>query len=553
MNKLIQLADPLLNFCKQIGFDREWLIQQEELDTIKHYEEHFEHKKFQHITLSQLESLVQIYGDAFTGSFYFAGDSLQIDSSLNQQRIDEFKEIVDNTPTFEFRFKLDKSKLKQTIEEKLLLSSFTGTFTYKIFLFLFVESLERKFLRSSFEKLESIFWGSEAASKVILLVPEHEIYLHGAYLSILGGEKLQKLSEVLTSEIPDRESIRLMYEQSQRLLRWQGLTIQHLTPLHFKVNGEATSNDSIARAIYLYLAKILVIYTAEQTAVKNQQQYIATYSGEKQRKDIILNDIAFLSASNEQIFAGTSKLLEGVEWIYDPSRTEDALSLFQTLAARTLQLSESSDDGYRSLSIKADYIISQLKWLWKSFMEGKIDSYMNQVKALEDYVTGAIQSFADQILSMIKNLSDTMLAAVGVTLASFIAALFKDGFNPTVFRIGILAYALYVFIFPLIYNMSYQNQHFKTLLRNFNRRQQRFGMILDPAKVDEIVSEQLKESKQQFKHWFRKIIITYVTVVIFAIATAFIIPAMMIQATSLQKPLQSPPTSTITPSSTNLP
>jgi len=214
----------------------------------------------------------------------------------------------------------------------------------------------------------------------------------------------------------------------------------------------------------------------------------------------MLNDIAFLSASNEKIFTGTSKLLEGVEWIYDPSRTEDALSLFQTLAARTLQLSESSDDGYRLLLIKAEYIISQLKWLWKSFMEGKIDSYMNQVKALEDYVTGVVQLFADQVSSMIKNLSDTMLAAIGVALASFIAALFKDGFNPTVFRIGILTYALYVFIFPLIYSMTYQNQHFKTLLRNFKRRQQRFEMILDPAKVDEIVSEQLKESKKQFKH-----------------------------------------------------
>ncbi len=434
---------------------------------------------------------------------------------------------MSDTPTFEFRFAIDKNRLKQTIQEKLSNASYLVSFPYSTFLFFFVESLERKFLSSSLETMESVFWTADAASKVILLVPEHEIYLNGAYLSILGGQKLEKLSKVLTSEIPDWESISSMHERSQKQLRWQGLNIKYLTPLHFKVKGEAAPNDPIARGIYLHLAKMLVIYTAEQTAVNASRQYISTYSGEKQRKDINLSAEGINSLSNEVIFNATSQLLAGVEWIYSSSKTEDALTLFQTVIARTLQVVEPSDDSYRVLLTKADYLSNELKWLWKSFIEGKIDSYMSQVKALEDYVSTTIQSFADRVASMIKNLSDTMLAAVGVTLASFIAALFKDGFNPTVFRIGIIAYALYVLIFPLTYNMIYQKQYFNRLIKNFHRRQERFGLILDPDKVYEIVGEQLKESKNQFQQWSRLITSTYAFVVAFAFAAAFIIPCMM--------------------------
>jgi hypothetical protein len=382
-----------------------------------------------------------------------------------------------------------------------------------------------------------------------VLVPEHEIYLHGTYLAILGGNKLQKLNAVLTSEIPDREKIESMYERSQRQLRWQGLNIKYLTPLHFKVKGEAAPNDPIARSIYLYLAKMLVIYTAEQTAIDNRQQYISTYSGEKQRKDINLSLDGIASLSNSELMNATSQLLDAVEWIYSSSKTEDALTLFQTVVARTLQLSESSGDAYRLLLIKADYLNNELKWLWKSFIEAKIDSYMNQVKALEDYVSTSIQVFADRVEATIKNLSDTMLAAVGVTLASFIAALFKDGFNPTVFRIGIIAYALYVLIFPLIYNMTYQEKYFKRLIRNFHRRQERFSMILDPTKVSEIVGEQLNESKHQFDRWFKIAKYTYILVILLALLAAFIVPDLMAQSTSLQKSLPLPSlTAPITPS-----
>jgi len=79
---------------------------------------------------------------------------------------------------------------------------------------------------------------------------------------------------------------------------------------------------------------------------------------------------------------------------------------------------------------------------------------MNQVKALKNYVADSIYSLSDQISIMLKSLSDTMFTAIGIVLASFIGALFKDKFDPNIFRIGLVTYGFYVLIFPLIYNIS---------------------------------------------------------------------------------------------------
>ncbi len=423
-----------------------------------------------------------------------------------------------------------------------------GNLSYKIFLYLFPESLQ-KLLSSPVEYLEENLWGTEVACKIILLIPDHEIYLHGAYLSILGGNKLYKLNDALTNEIPNQEKIKSMYEKCQNILnlRWKRIEIKYLTPLQFKIQGEATQNDPIARAIYLYQAKMIILYTADQTVLNDENQYVATYSGEKQRKKIILNDLSELD--NEKISSGANKLLREVENIYSSPTIEDKLSLFQLVIVRALQITEPSD-CYRLILLKADYIIKDIRWLWKTFADKKIDSYIGQVKVFEDYVASVIQSFADQVSFMVKSLSDTMLAAVGVALASFIAALFKDGFNPTIFRIGIITYGFYVLIFPLIFNMCYQKRYFNTLWNNVQLRLDRFKQILDPSKVEEIVNHQDTESKKRFNCWFALITSTYVVVFLLALLAAIFVPNIVPQTQSGQQSAPSTPSSpgSITPS-----
>jgi hypothetical protein len=210
---------------------------------------------------------------------------------------------VEHTHTFEFRFELNKNRLTERLQEQLLQPQFVKAFSCNVFLYLFVEAF-KKLLSFPLETLEDILWSTGTSCKAVLLIPGHEIYLNGSYLSILGGRMLQNLSEVFTHEIPD-SNIQSMYERCQELVRWKGIEIKHLTPLHFKVSGEYLQDDPILKAIYLHQAKMIVFYTADQTLVRNDGQYIAIFSGEKQRKEILLNDLSYLT--NEEIHVGSNQ------------------------------------------------------------------------------------------------------------------------------------------------------------------------------------------------------------------------------------------------------
>ncbi|PXF55056.1 MAG: hypothetical protein C4B59_17600 [Candidatus Methanogaster sp.] len=128
---------------------------------------------------------------------------------------------------------------------------------------------------------------------------------------------------------------------------------------------------------------------------------------------------------------------------------------------------------------------------------------------------------------MIKSLSDAMLAAVAVLLGSFIAALFKDEFNPTIFTIGMVAYAVYVLIFPLFYNMRHQWERYQVLLDNFEERQLRFEDRLYQEKVSTIVGTQVTGSQRRFKRWFWATCAAYMVVIILAVVAALCVPGFM--------------------------
>jgi small basic protein len=175
-----------------------------------------------------------------------------------------------------------------------------------------------------------------------------------------------------------------------------------------------------------------------------------------------------------------------------------------------------------------------LHWHWKAFIENKVDAYMSQVQALEDYVASTVQAFTGQVSALIKSLSDTMLAAVGALLGSFIAALFKDKFDPTIFVIGMLIYALYVVLFPLGYNMTHHWQRYQGLVSDFQSRRERFEQRLYPENVDEIVGGQVAKSRRHFRRWFWATILAYAVVVFAAVMTAVLVPGQSVLKDAFQ-------------------
>jgi hypothetical protein len=84
-------------------------------------------------------------------------------------------------------------------------------------------------------------------------------------------------------------------------------------------------------------------------------------------------------------------------------------------------------------------------------------------------------------------------------------------------------YALYVFIFPLFYNMKHQWEQFQALCDNFKERQIRFEGRLYQEKVKEIVGAQITDSQCRFKWWFYATLAAYTIVIILAIVAAMFV------------------------------
>ncbi|KKH47757.1 hypothetical protein [Methanosarcina sp. 1.H.A.2.2] len=315
-----------------------------------------------------------------------------------------------------------------------------------------------------------------------------------------------------------------MYDVRQKNLHWQSQWLKFLTPLHLKMKGEIPYKDPISKALLIHQVNLIILYTAYRTKGTENNPTSSTYVSANQSVELTFENS--LDQIGSDIIANATDLMEILEWVYDIKWSGDRIGFIQTVATQYLH-AVSPVTRYQMFFYNTKNILNELKWHWQAFIDGKVDNYTSQVQMLEDYVANTVQKFADQITGMNKSLSDTMLAAVGALIGSFIAALFKTTFNPQIFKIGMLAYAVYVLFFPLIYNMIYQWEQYKTICNNCDVRKKRFQERLYPDKVNEIVGKQITDSEKRFKRWFFTNIAIYLIIAVLAIFSAFWLPGFI--------------------------
>ena len=534
---LRNIAESLLEFGEILGMKREFWVRRETLEQIAYNDSEFSRNNIESLTLDKIIPLLEVYGDALRCSFRFATNEIEINSSLNEETLNQFRRKIQASPTLEFTFNLNKRRLIENLQQNQRLQNpQVKDYSYKIFLYLFHEALE-SFLKRTLVQLEVELWEKEKERKVILLVPSYEILLDGPYLLIVGGEQSKNWYDVLGQEIPNIEHIQNMYNKCREHLNWQGIELQYLTPLHFYTKGKVIAGDAITKLVWNHLAKLIVLYTADRTIIRTNERWIATYAGAKRSVDLELVDLAELS--KDELGQGVETLFRIVNWAYDFHSVYDRLPLMQISIIESLQIVEKLE-AYKLLIRKAKYIESEVQWQWKIFAEGKIQDYVEQIRTLEEYITKLVQAFADQVSSIINRLTETMFGAVAVFLAS--AALFRTNANLRIFELGMYTYAVYILIFPLTYNMWYQWLRYQALCRNFNFRYNQFKEHLYSEKVEKILGLQVEDSKNNFVIWFWLTIAIYILVVVLAFWAAVNAPGFIINLTLPVTPASPTPT-----------
>ncbi len=513
-------SEALLQFSQAIGVQADLWSERESLTKIDYADDQLSSEVARALSLAQLTPLAEACGDALRCRFLLQDlPVLDVQPGIDDAALATFRQKVTRSPTVRLDLRLDKPRLLQ---------QWIGDIPQcKLFFYLFPEALQR-LLHGSLPLLEQRLWGKATAHKAVVLVPGHDIWLDGPCLAVLGGERVLDPSnwrDEVIRQLPDAERLQQIYTTCRQRLNWEQKWLAHLTPLHLKVSGQAAADDPIANALRVHWANAIILYTADRTVeVEDGSGWSSAYIGATRKVEVPLADPGRLL--DEPAAAGVPALGEMLEWAYDPQWASDRLDLTQVGVIEALH-SAPAGDRYSLLLRNAATVFQGLKWHWMAWIEKKVDAYVEQVGALEDYVHKTVQAFDDQVSQIIKQLSDTMLAAVGAVLASFIAALFKDEFNPAVFQLGLLVYAIYVLLFPLGYGLLHHGIRYRALSSNYAEQRQRFEQRLGREKVQEIVEQPLASVQGRFLFWFAATLVAYVAVIGLALLAAERVPPLV--------------------------
>jgi hypothetical protein len=223
-----------------------------------------------------------------------------------------------------------------------------------------------------------------------------------------------------------------------------------------------------------------------------------------------------------------------VDWCYEavPDRPEtdmlgDRLPFVQTRVAQLLE-GRPEQDRFAGLAVAMPAIAEGVQWHWRSFVEGRVNEYLDQVRELEKVVGETVARLSDQTSTLVKRLSETSLAAVAALIGSFIAATFKEPFQADLFRIGMFAYAAYVIVFPLTIGVLSAIGDSRVATRSFTAQRDNLANVLGDRRVDELVSNRTTRAESRFRFWVWLVSVAYVAAAVAAVVAAFAVPDVVI-------------------------
>ena len=511
------LIAPLISFGQQLNIPVDVWSKSEELDRIYYSDLELSSATLESLELECLIELVQNYRDAITCQFMLGElPLLELDSSIEMQKLNEFKADIAQIDTLKLILKIDKQKILQQLFGGNIPANVTA------FLYFFNSSLEN-FIGRGLIKLERELDLSED-KKIILLVAERSILLEGRFLSVWGGNEIFNL-ESLT--VPTEEEFsRLKQIRHKRLnnLTWQGFELNYLTPLNFEFEQFDESTGNVADTLYNYAAQMILLYIADRSAIKGDL-LIAIFNTSNKSIDVKVN--TYTSLKRESDRQNIKILFDLFKWIYIKEDTSyDRYSIAQITIVQILQSLDKSD-YYRAFISKAEIVLDDTRYRTKAFVENKIDDYIQQELKLEDYVINSIKNFEDEIINLIKSISETIKGAITVAIGSFVAAVLGGNFNSLIFRISLGTYIVYIAIFPFLLSTSNQHYKYKLMVSSYEQRIIRFKHNLDSEKVDTIVARRFSKITQKFRRLFTIVIILYIAIVASGILAIIYIPNLV--------------------------
>jgi len=365
-------------------------------------------------------------------------------------------------------------------------------------------------------------------ARLLIAVLDTDLSIVGDSLSILGGTHLEQAAEESLRRA--RSGLARVAIRRNDYVGWDGELSTSLTPAHFRrePGGVPGSLGSVLDVMVVGLGAMYLCDRARQVVRSDGSAFVqAEYRG---REHVAFVPIEWTTALPGVEAKHVDAVAAVVDWCYEPvperpdtDMVGDRLPFIQTRVAQLLE-GRPEQDRFVGLAVAMPAIGEGVRWHWRSFVEGRVSEYLDHVRELEKVVGETVTRLSDQTSTLVKRLSETSLAAVAALIGSFIAATFKNPFQADLFTIGMLAYAGYVIVFPLVIGVSSAVGDSRVATRSFTVQRDNLASALGEKRVDELVGDRMTRAQDRFRFWAWLVGVAYLGAAIAAVVAAFTVP-----------------------------
>lgn len=379
--------------------------------------------------------------------------------------------------------------------------------------------------------IERRLW-RDPTRRLVVVILDTDLRLTGDCLSVVGGDGQTNFQDEARRPIPP--DLNRVAVRRNDYVGWDNALATSLTPQHFQIDDEQAAGQ-LADRVTLLAVGLGAMYLSDRCReVQRPDGSAYTVAEFRGREHVAFVPIDWTSAPPATVDARQADaVLAVVAWSYErrpeyPSSDmiADRLPFVQTRLAQLLEGRPEADRLPALASVMPD-VNEGVKWQWRSFIEGRVVEYLEQVRELEAAVTEIVGVLTDRTSVLVKRLSETSLAAIAAFIGSFIAAAFKDPFQAELFRVGMLTYAVYVVIFPFALGVASTSGDVRVALSTFKAQRKNLANVVGDDRVDELVASRPQEAQDRFTFWRNAVSILYLLAVAAAIAAAIAVPNLI--------------------------
>jgi len=461
-----------------------------------------------------LSGLRSAYGDALSLSLKNAGwIAFEMNAAKPNEPLDDLRQEIEAGSTLTLDVKLDKAMLaaRRNFTDPAVVTR----------LFLFTEAVVDALSVPLTELDAELFRNVPPGHKLVILADSDDINLDGPWLAIVGGTAMPSWRNAIAQPRDEPPIL----ARARVTTNWVQFELNRVTPLHLTVDiKQAADGDPIAAALHAQLLACSAVYLAQRTTWDAAARvWTCTFAADRQEAEVRLDAPA---TPRKADWEAARTLGELAGWTYESERLDDRFIVLQHTFVDTLQHNSAGTNGSEILRLAAD-LSKRVHWGWESFVSGQLKKYIEQVKTLEETVSATAKDYNEQVGVLAASVIANMLAAVGVILGSFLAALFKSPFEAYAFRFGTIVYAIYLLVFPMAIGLTATWQRFRKSRETFEARRKSFAQRLREEPVNDITKLILGQSESWFRKWYAASITAYVMVaVVLALAIVYVPPAI---------------------------